>query len=119
MHEDRAAIQRDFGAGNTGPIWSVMKFKDKSKALQWCGLGTDYVRSSSAGGIQGLGGQHSGHGPAAACSCNSILGCVSRNVTSRWRDMIIPLYLVLIRMHLEYCAQFWYSQYRKVIDKQK
>lgn len=100
MHEDRATIQRDFGAGNTRPIWSLMKFKDKCKALQWYRLGTDYVRSSCAGEIQGLGGQHSGHGPAAACPCNSILGCINRNVASRWREVIIPLYLVLIRLHL-------------------
>ena len=33
MHEDGAAIQRDFGTVNTGPIWSLMKFKDKCKAL--------------------------------------------------------------------------------------
>lgn len=50
---------------------------------------------------------------------NSILGCINRNIASRWREVIIPLYLVLIRLHLEKCAHFWDPQCRKDIDEQK
>jgi len=58
------------------------------------------------------------HAPAEKKG-KKILGCINRNIVSRWREVIIPLYLVLIRPRLEYCAQFWDSQYRKDIDKQK
>ena len=47
---------------------------------------------------------------------NCILGCVKHNIASRSKKVIIPLYLVLMQPHLEYCVQFWAPQHKKGFD---
>ena len=46
---------------------------------------------------------------------NCILGCIKRSMTSRPRDVILPLYFALVRPYLEYCIQFWSLQHKNNI----
>ena len=52
----------------------------------------------------------------AAQKANCILGCTKRSMTSRSRELILPLCSALMRSHEEYCIQFWGAQHTKDVE---
>ncbi|GAB0184182.1 hypothetical protein GRJ2_000883500 [Grus japonensis] len=52
----------------------------------------------------------------AARKANRVLSHIKRGVTSRSREVILPLCSALVRPHLEYCVQLWGPQYRRDME---
>ncbi|GAB0182697.1 hypothetical protein GRJ2_000735000 [Grus japonensis] len=52
----------------------------------------------------------------AAQKANCVPGCIKRGVTSRSRDVILPLYSTFMRPHQEYCIQLWGPQYKRDME---
>ncbi len=53
----------------------------------------------------------------AADKANGMVGFLNRNFSFKNKDIILPLYISLVKPHMEYAVQSWSPRHTKVIVK--
>ncbi|KAK4827622.1 hypothetical protein QYF61_019832 [Mycteria americana] len=120
LSRDKEALQRDLDRWEHWAIINGMKLNKNtcrilqlgwSKAGHKSKLGEQWLESSPA--ERGLGVlvdrrlNRSQQRGLAAKRANHILGCIKHSISSRSKEVIIPLHLEPLQPHLEYPVLFW------------